>query len=127
MPTSLIDSTTAADILALEQDAFATDLVLGNTKSLVLYRDSEEDGTAVAQAAQTVLMVLSSRPGQPRYSRQRGAASEITSEDGEFQRFAPFNVAVGDRFTVDGVAGEITALFPVDERGVARAAFDLQS
>lgn len=127
MPTSLVDVATAADILALEQDAFATDLVLGNTKSLVLYRDSEEDGTAVAQPAQTVLMVLSSRPGQPRYSRQQILASEVTSQEGEFQKFAPFNVAVGDRFTLDGIAGEITAVFPTDNRGVARAAFELQS
>lgn len=128
MATSFLDATTAAQILDLKKDAFATAMMpgIGNIKSLVLSRDEDQDGTGVAQAAQTVRMVLASRSGQARYTRLLGEGAEVRIETGEFQKFSPFNVAIGDRFTLDGMAGKITALFPIDVRGVIRAAFELE-
>lgn len=127
MVESFIEAGVAADILDLEKRAFATDLALGKVVSLVLYRDTEQDATAVEQAPQTVLVVLLSRPGTSRFNREQSDLSDIILQQGEFQKFAPFNVQKDDRFTLDGIAGKILAIFPQDTRGVVRAAFELES
>lgn len=124
--TALIDATTAADVIQLKKDAFDTALLVSQTASLVLYRDSEQDGTGASVGVQSVRVVMYSKPGQGGYVTTQGPGARVVIESGEFQKKSTFNVQAGDRFTLNGIAGTITAVYPPDVRDVIRAAFELE-
>lgn len=121
MSAPLLSPATATRLRDLARRGFATKLLVGETVDLVLSRDLSQSGNAVALSAQTVLLTYADR--QPMRPGEGGPYA--AAYDGEFAAFAPFDVAVGDRFTLNGVFGRIAA--PIRERnGIVAARFVLE-
>jgi len=76
---------------------------------LVLHRWNDAAGTHVARTVQRVLVKFDDRQPQT-VGDDTGAALVV---GGVFEAVPPFDVRVGDRFTVDGQRGHITIVRPV--------------
>lgn len=118
-----------ADAVKVERARlFQTSKLLGRTITLVLWRDEDQAPPAGAVGPQQVLLII----GQGRASRNRGDAVQTTTNTGEFRKEQPFDVMVGDRFTLPetyqglgGVSGVISEP-PVDAGSFIRAPFVLE-
>lgn len=116
MGTSLFSPADLADLAQADADIFASRLALANPSvSLALSRRNETTGATSTISAKTVLMSLTSASG--------GGLSLV---DGTFEADDPFDVRTGDRFTVEGLKGEIHTVYP-SRNGRTRADFVLDS
>lgn len=90
-----------ADVAAVEQaerDAFATVLAL-DPYSLTLYRFNKSAGQDQARPAQIVVMTYTTtRMAQDASSE----GAEVQNAQGTFEKDLPFDVMLGDRFTLAG-------------------------
>ena len=116
---------TSADVAVLTEvsrSGFLTKAAALGGTSLVLWRDTEMDGTGGAQPATTVLVELRAR--LPLGERQGGVSMQVQQAD--LSALAPWDVRPGDRFTLpDGTSGRVT-LVPPARLGVQRALADLE-
>ena len=111
-----------AELAALNQTGFRTKVAVAGGVQLVLYRDSEMDGTAVAQPATTVLVEVRDRLPQG----QAAGAVNLQLLRADLSAIAPWDVRPGDRFTLpDGTSGKV-GVVPPARLGVQTALADLE-
>lgn len=122
MATSFLTPADVAEIHRTEADGFATAVAL-DPFVLTLYRFNKATGQYEARPAQTVVMTYANRTPREGVSE----TAETTAQEGTFEKDVPFDVALGDRFSLatgqDGVITQVppsagitqTADFLVDE------------
>lgn len=111
-----------AELSGLNQTGFRTKVAVYGGVQLVLYRDVEMDGTAVAQPATTVLVEYRDRLP----SAQTQSAVNLQLQRADLSAIAPWDVRPGDRFTLpDGTAGRVSVVPPA-RLGVQTAQADLE-
>lgn len=97
----------ASDVVAIHQaeaDGYAT-LVALDPVVLTLYRYDKNTGQYEARPVQTVVLSFDNR--EPREGLSETA--ETTAQGGTFEKDVPFDVLIGDRFTLaSGQDGVIT-------------------
>lgn len=110
MATSFLSPGDIATVHQAEADGYATAVAL-YPFVLTLYRFNTGTGQYEARPAQTVTMDFANT--QPRDGVSETA--ETTNVEGEFEKDLPFDVALGDRFSLaSGQDGEITRVPPPD-------------
>lgn len=113
---------TANRINALAARGFATRYALGPRVAVVLYRDTEMDGTPVAQPSREALVTFPDR--QAALQTGNGAATRLLG--GTLEAAAPWDVRPGDRFSLpDGSWGRVV-LVPMARHGAQAAEFELE-
>lgn len=103
---SFITQATAERIVALALQGWATSFAL-KPLSLPLYRFNPNSGQPEARPAQDVTLTWD-QPGGA--TESAGAAARFAGAT--LKRPAPFDVQVGDAFTVNGLTGTVTAVLP---------------
>lgn len=125
-----IDTVTAIELRDLSTIGFRTQLTvgreMGRTIWLLLWRDEDADPPAGELNPQEVLVIFAEGG-----STRRGDAAEVTNNTGEFRAEPPFDVRLGDRFTLPGPPGLVgTSGYvnepPVDMGAYVRAPFRLE-
>ena len=123
MERPFLNESGAARINRFRERGERTKQLLGQTEELILFRDpgTGDDWTAVP--AQLIRIVWANREDQIRTSEAGG----FTASEGELRKIDPFDVRVGDRFTLSsGASGAVTG-FPRSIGGITRAAFTLET
>lgn len=127
MEASWIDEAGAEELRQTAREGFATAKAVGQTLALVLWRDEDAAPPAGSLSPQLVLLIV----GEGGTMRQ-GDAAQIITNTGEFRKEPPFDVRVGDRFTLPavhpslaGVTGYINEP-PIDRGPYISAPFRLE-
>jgi hypothetical protein len=115
---SLLSPRDVADIHQLQLDGLATQLSLGAI-ALVLYR-LDADGVPQPQPSVTVARRWANRQAQARGS-EAAAATDVA---GDLRAYAPWDVAPGDTFVLDGQACRIVPAITAKD-GIVTANFAL--
>lgn len=124
MPEAFLSPSEVIEIRELVLDGWTTEAALGNAVSLVLYRDTDMDGTATAQPATTVLVEVATAVAND--SRSSTNAANLRLQDAKLRAPIPWDVRPGDRFVLpDGTAGRVV-LVPPEELGIQHAVAELE-
>ena len=119
MAASYLTDQQAEGIRQVKRNVLATTLALRGAVSLALSRYDDNAGAWVTLPVQPVLLTYTDR--QLDVSSSLGA--QATYVDGTFRKELPFDVAVGDTFTLpNGQAGHITGV-PLPGAGIQSATF----
>lgn len=122
MDAPFISETTAASIKRAQSRLFQTAKLLGNTVNLLLFRDSDEDGSVTQIGPHEVLVIYARREA----SRERSQGTEFMGGDGELQKEWPADFRKHDRFVLpSGATGRLTTE-PIEDGGIVRVPFVLE-
>jgi hypothetical protein len=106
--TSFLSPADVAEIHRTEADGYATAVAL-DPFVLTLYRFNKATGQYEARPMQTVVMTYANRTPREGVSE----TAETTAQEGTFEKDVPFDVALGDRFSLaTGQDGVITKVPP---------------
>lgn len=131
MTRSLLSPRTAAALAQTARDMVATQVVIADPAVTVTLERYDTNTTMwVSQPEQTVLVRWPNDPGMG--NRRSGGslvtpmASSPTPVIGTFIGDETFDVHTSDRFTLDGVSGHITTVYPL-RFGARQAEFVVES
>jgi hypothetical protein len=121
--TSFLSPADVATITQLRADGFATRLAIADPPvDLVLSRYNTVTGVYDALAAQRVVVSYANRAS--RSNSGEGAESQLM--EGTFEKDLPFDVRVGDRFSLpSGQVGTVT-MVPFAQGGIQKAMFTVE-
>lgn len=121
MVAPFLTPATAERIKTLRTRGFATRAVLADPPvDLVLERWDNVIQDWVSVPPQRVLLTYATREAR----QGEGETGTSTTADGALEKRTPFDVAVGDEFTLDGMRGRVVAV-PFAQHGIQRADFEI--
>lgn len=129
MPTSMLSGRSISTIRRLQKDLFATGFAMADPPISITFSRWDFDAEDwVDLAPQSVLLRWRHDKKLIRvYGGLRTPLANSPSElDGMFMAFDPFDVQVGDRFTLNDMLGRIFLVWP-SRNGKRRASFTVDS